>query len=196
MDNGAQILAGLAQARVFFRQISLMLRTAEDMLMEEGWESIWGRRSSNITSDYLRPERWMPRDIYRFYIANKEEKDNSSSNGLVIYTGVLLDQEGVWEGFTEPWITCGAFRFKPDFDIKGFNYWDWVRSALDDKHEPDGVFHEYVLENEEEDEELLFQAIMALPLIRVTEAEVLKQLIIAPLLQKIDEIRQSEPRVE
>ena len=116
MDDGAQILTGLAQARAFFRQISLMLRTAEDMLIEEGWESIWGRRSSSITSDYLRPDRWMPRDIYRFYIANKEEEEDSSSNGLVIYTGVLLDQESAWSGFTEPWVTCGVFKMIQEFD--------------------------------------------------------------------------------
>lgn len=189
MNDGAQILKGLTQTRVFFKQVGLLIRTAEEQLMEAGWESIGGRKSSNITSDYLRPERWMPRDIYRFYVKSNEENDNVNSN-LVICIGVLLDQEAAWAGFTEPWITCGVYKFNQEFITNNFNYWDWVYSALEDKHEPEGVFHGWDFsESDEEDDELLYQAVMALPLVRITDAESLNQLIIIPLLKKIDEIQ-------
>lgn len=192
MNDGAQILKGLTQTRNFFKQVGLLIRTAEELLLETGWESIGGRKSSNITSDYLRPERWMPQDIYRFYVESNEEDDSSNSN-LVIYTGVLLDQEAAWDGFTEPWVTCGIYKFKQAFKAENFNYWVWIRAALDDEHGPDGLFHEYDFsESEEEDEELLHQAVMALPLIRITDAESLNQLIIIPLLKKIAEIQDNE----
>jgi len=188
MNDGAQILTGLAQTRNFFRQISLMLRTADDMLVEEGWLSNWGTRSSNITSNYLRPDNWMPRDIYRFYIAGDEEE--SGDNRLVIYVGVLLDQEDAWDGFVEPWITCGVFKMIPKFGVKDFNYWEWVRAIFDDNYEPDGEFHEYITSESEIEEgwDLLYQAVMALPLVYITDSESLKTKILDPLLKQIEEM--------
>jgi len=193
MDNGAQILNGLMQTRKFYQHVALLIRTAEELLMKAGWESIGGRKSSNITSDYLHPERWIPRDIYRFYIESNEEQPGINSN-LIAYTGVLLDQENAWAGFTEPWVTCGVYNFHQEFQVINFNYWTWVRAALDDKHEPDGSFSKFDFSEseEEEDDELLYQAVMALPLVRITDSESLNQLIIDPLLKKIAEIKQNE----
>jgi hypothetical protein len=192
MDNGTQILEGLKQTRNFLKQVALLIRTAEDRFIEKGWEGIGGKRSSDITSDYLRPEKWMPRYVYRFF-RKSDEEDERRYNNYVIYIGVLLDPENAWEGFTEPWVTCGAYKMIETFETDKFNYWDWVLSVIEDKHEPDGEFHYWTpSEDEEEDEEVQYQVIMALPLIRITDAESLDQLIISPLFEEISRVEEPE----
>ena len=123
MTEGRQILEGLAQTRNFFKQISLVLRTAEDLLKEARWENIGGNRknkTSDITSHLHRSEQWMPQDIYRFYIESIEE--GKRKRGLVIFIGILLDREGAWAGFQEPWVTCGIYQFPTDKDTKDFPF--------------------------------------------------------------------------
>ena len=185
--SGQQMLEGLAQARAFFKQVSLMLRTAEDLLYEAGLESICGNKTSNITSHLHKAEGWIPQDIYRFYVESTEEE--RGNKGLVTFIGVLLDREGAWAGFREPWVTCGIYQFSREQDPKSFHYWEWVTAALDDEHEPDGSFHDHqCTEEEQQEDNLLYQAVMALPLVEISDAESLKRRIVDPLLKKIEEI--------
>jgi hypothetical protein len=182
---GHQILIGLIETRKFFDQISLLIRTTEDLLRDEGWEPLLGNKCADLSAHLYRPKKWMPREIYRFFIVSEDGEENRD---MVIFTGVLLDVENAWGGFQEPWVTCGLYQFNTEkFDVTKFGYWDWVRAHLDDKHDADGIFHEYKCspEEQEEWEGLVYQATSALPLTAIDSAQALKQKLIEPLLQKV-----------
>ncbi len=186
--NGRQILTGLAETREFFQQVSLLIRTAEDSLRDEGWVTLFGNKCTDIKGHLYEPKNWMPTKIYRFFVEEEEDGDNKDK---VLFVGVLLDGAGSWSGFQEPWVTCGLYQFNTEkFDVTKFSYWDWVRAHLDDKHDADGVFHEYECspEEQEEWEGLIYQATMALPLTAIDSAQTLKEKIIEPLLLKVAEV--------
>ncbi len=183
--NGQQILEGLKQTRKFFKQVSLLLRTAEDMLYEAGWREMTGSsKSSNITSDLYRPESWMPQDIYRFYVPSDESEIDKK---IVLFVGVLLDREGAWKGFKEPWISSGLYEFLPDKSPPKLRYEEWVRLHLDVEQDPDGRFYAHPIGDEKWYEEigLLYQVSMALPLVEIDDAEDLKTRVTEPLLQQV-----------
>ncbi|MBT9132499.1 MAG: hypothetical protein DDT32_01224 [Syntrophomonadaceae bacterium] len=186
--DGQQILDGLIQTRKFFEQISLLLRTAEDLLKESGWDNhSSSMKSSDTTSHLYHPRKWMPKEVSRFFV-NEEHKD------LLTYVGVLLDQEGAWRGFNEPWITCGLFQFLPDKNPhEKFNSLSWVTQHLVDERDPDGNFYTYEWPPEEQEGlNLLYDATLALPLVQIRSAEDLKQKIIVPLLEEVRKVPQNK----
>ncbi len=185
---GKQILTGLSDTREFFEQVSLLIRTAEEFLRDKGWDTLFGNKCTDITAHLYKPRKWMPTEIYRFFVAGEDSEENKD---MVLFVGVLLDSDGAWGGFKEPWVTCGLYHFNNEkFDVRKFSYWNWVRAHLDDKHDVDGVFHDYECspEEQEEWEGPVYQATMALPLTAIDSAQALKSKIIEPLLQKISEI--------
>lgn len=188
-EDGQQILKGLAETREFFKQISLMLRTAEELFSERGWEdATGGKKCSNITSHLYHPESWMPQDICRLYLSTAENEENKD---LILCVGVLLDREKAWGGFKEPWITCGLYQFAPGRKPErpqGGEAW-WVTTHLDDKHDPDGTFYRCTYSSEEQEQwGIVYQATMALPLVQITSADDLRQKVVDPLLEEISKV--------
>ncbi|MDO8567438.1 MAG: hypothetical protein Q7R57_01835, partial [Dehalococcoidales bacterium] len=171
--DGHQILLGLAETRKFFEQVSLLVRTAEDSLGTEGWEPLFGNKCATNSPLLHRPKQWMPAEVYRFFVAGEDSEGNKDT---VIFIGVLIDNEGAWGGFQEPWITCGIFRFNTDTDVTKFDHRGWIWSHLDDKHDADGIFHDWesTPEKVQENDGLVYEATMALPLVSIDSAESLK----------------------
>lgn len=179
-NRGKLILKGLAETRRFFEQVSLLIRTAEESLKEWGWEPISSSyQSSDITSHLLRPKKWMPRWVSRFFV--NEEHEN-----ILVYIGVLLDGAGTWAGFRELWVTCGLFEYLHGKDPRENWALDWVTTHLFFERDSDGKFHwrEYP-PDESKSEGILREATMALPLIKVTNADDLKFKVTDPLLKEI-----------
>lgn len=184
-DRGQLILQGLSDTRRFFEQVSLLIRTLEESLKEQGWEPVsTSNQSCEITSHLSKPKKWMPRWVSRFFI-NEEHKD------LLLYVGVLLDEPldeaGTWAGYREPWVTCGLFQYMtgktPDSSWK----LDWVTTHLYFKKDPDGKFQlRQYSHDETAGEGILREMTMALPLIAVTSAEDAKCKIIDPLIKAVE----------
>jgi len=187
-QGGQQILRGLSEMREFFRQVSLLLRTAEDLLYEKGWRDMFNSaKSCDLTSDLGQPGKWMPRDIYRLYITTE---DDSRYRDIIVYLSVHLDQEGAWKGFKEPWISCGVCKFLADRRPDKVRPSDYIRAHLENEHDPDGVFWIYSHEAGEEwydDVGITYEASMALPLVEIRSSEELKQKIMQPLSTQIEE---------
>ena len=184
--NGSQILSGLGETRKFFEQVSLLIRTAEDTLRDEGWETLFGNKCTDITGHLYKPANWMPTKIYRFFVS---DEDNENNKDKLLFVGVLLDSAENWGGFREPWVTCGLYWFKPDFDVRKFIHWGWVSEHLDCEQDPDGLFHDYELTTEDQEEyNLVYETTMALPIVDIDSAQVLKEKIIEPLLTKFAEV--------
>jgi hypothetical protein len=170
----------------FLGQVSLLMRTAEESLMKRGWREMFNsRQSSSVTSDLLDPERWMPRDVYRLYVAAEED---GSGADFIIYLAVLLDQEGAWAGFNEPWITCGACKFLPGKRPDRVKPHEYYKAHLESEHDPDGAFFEY---DHKEGTEwfdrvgLCYEVSMALPLVEIKSAEDLRRRVVDPLVAEI-----------
>lgn len=187
-EKGQLILRGLAEARKFFEQVSLLIRTAEEDLKNNGWEEDSNsNQSSDVTSHLSKPARWMPHWISRFF-TSEDHKD------LLLYIGVLLDQAGGWTGFREPWVTCGLFQYQHE-KIEMREKWElnWITAHLDQKRDPDGSFYERAYELEEQESEgILGEWTMALPLIEIGDAEELKRKFIEPLLNQVNIISQEK----
>ena len=182
--DGRQILTGLAETRKLFEQISMLIRTAEDILRDEGWETLFGNKCADITGHLYKPARWMPSEVYRFFVAGE---DSEVDKDKVLFVGVLLEDKGGWGGFREPWVTCGLYQFNADKDVSKFTHWSWVAAHLEYKYDPDGAFHESEFTSEEQEDGLVYMATMALPLVSLDSAQALKEKIIEPLLQNISE---------
>ena len=183
--NGHQILTGLTDTRKFFEQVSLLIRTGEDLLRDEGWETLFGNKCADISGHLYRPKKWIPTEIYRFFVVGEDSEENQD---MVIFIGVILGNEGGWGGFQEPWITCGMYQFNEKFDVGEFRDWVWVRAHIDDgPWDADGEFKTATPTPDDKEEwgDLIYQATMALPLTDIDSAQALKQKLIEPLLQKV-----------
>ena len=185
-EAGMQILAGLAQARRFLGEISLLLQAADSMLGEVGWECSSGNRCTDLTGHVLKPKEWMPRTIYRSW--GLPVGDNEEGGKLIsLFLGVLLDREATESRFQEPWLTYGMFEHLTDY--KRYTAVEWAEEPLDDGHEPDGIFRSWDNSPEDpgDDPALLHQTIAAIPLISIESADDLKGIVINPLLRVAQE---------
>ncbi len=191
---GQDILKGLKETRKFYEQVGLLVRTVEDLLGEQGWTNALknnSRKTCDITSDLYQTHKWKPRLISRFYM-------NEGLDNILIYVGVLLDLETKWQGFEEPWLTCGLYQFIPGvnpLDKVDLNY---VGAHLWDKLEADGKFKPYTWNKQEMESEdfsgYSFQSTMALPLVTMKNADDLKIKVVEPLLTEIKTVI-SPPKV-
>jgi hypothetical protein len=180
---GSSILRAISDMREFLGQVSSLIRTAEDSLLAEGWESNTGNRCIDIKNHISMPNEWMPHEIYRFY-TNIEKH-----GGMVLFLGVLLDLGEKSDLFTEPWVTCGIFQFADKQTAQNHKDIEWVWASLDDKYDPDGTFSRSNIDPEEQEEYggLIYQSFMAIPLIDINDANDIKNKIIDPLIKEIKE---------
>jgi hypothetical protein len=187
--DGTLILQGLVQTRDFFKQVSLLIQTTEELLIKEGWREMFNSRvSSNVTSDLYYPDRWMPRDVFRLYVTADAD---APARDILIYLSVHLDQVGAWGGFKEPWVACGLCKFLPGKRPDKVKAADYVNAHLVSERDPDG---EFALYDHREDNSEWFQSVgllceksMALPLVHIKSADDLSTKVVGPLLSKVDE---------
>jgi hypothetical protein len=185
-SDGDQILKGLAEARRFFTDVCLLLRSADDFMVDGGWKHKF-LRSWDSSNNINNPKMWMPTNLYRYYFAGDEMEIHKD---LIAFVAVLLDRDKVWSGFKEPWISCGLFKYREGrepskIDTSEFD-WELAAGYLEYKREPDGTFQKYTYSKDEEyGDEFAYEELMALPLIEIASADDLKLKVINPLLERI-----------
>jgi len=194
--DGHELLVSLAATRSLFEQLSKLITSVDIGVSSENWEVISGNSSSDVSSHYQRPNRWMPDTLYRFYQLD-EEKSGNVTEDIVLFLGVLLDRQYGGNGFTEPWLTYGLYQFFPGFELPGYKA-EWVETPLAEGDQaPDGKF--YVWDNSsgdpDENGKLLHQEIAALPLVNIESEDSLQDMVITPLLaaarERIEHIKPS-----
>jgi hypothetical protein len=135
----------------------------------------------------------MPSTIFRFY---RMVEEGSECTSQALFIGILLDRNNNnWGGFTEPWLTYGLYEFDSEETLDKFKDWSWVEGPFDDQNDPDGKFTRVKVEDVEDVDSreewdpvgLVYQALAALPLVKIQSAEDLKDLVIDPLLLELDE---------
>ena len=185
-EIGIKILSGLDEARSFFSQVSLLIRTGDDMLGEAGWECFSTNKCADLTGSIHRPNKWIPQTIYRLYQLPGGE-NAEAENDTILFLGVLLDRKGAWSGFQEPWLTFGLYQFLPGQNTHGFPPESWVEEPLNEGYDPDGSFTPWENPGNDplENEGVLYQEVAAVPLITIQGSEDLKRVVIEPLLAKV-----------
>ncbi|MHB1909356.1 MAG: hypothetical protein ACYCQJ_10880 [Nitrososphaerales archaeon] len=126
-DTDANISQAVKQVRSVFSNVSLLLRTCDELMEKKSWhvkdQFVWRDSSTNIT----RPERWLPSELHRFYLS--KAKPN-----ILAYVAILLDDDK--EGYytiDRAVVTAGMFDYgsiKVDDDNWDHSYcqfyaYDW-----------------------------------------------------------------------
>jgi hypothetical protein len=181
-DTGKQLLLSLKETRKFFEQVSLLMRTVEDELAGKGWGNglkNFSKRSSDISSDLYQPQKWMPRMVSRLFV-NEENKN------IVLYVGVYFDVETDWEGFDQPWLTCGLLKFAPNQNTMDNPSIGWIDVHLVDEHPADGEFYRFTWEQDQiPDDGEFYRSSMARPLIEFQNANDITTKIVIPLMEEL-----------
>lgn len=116
-NDGENILKHIKQTRQLCEQISLLLRTADELMTKANWNSEGNTAISASSASILSPEQWIPIAVFRFY-KRKEYR------GLLAFISVLLDDH--WERkytIKEPLLTAGFFDYGKA-EVKD-NDWDY-----------------------------------------------------------------------
>jgi hypothetical protein len=115
-DRGA-ILRLFKQMRQVCEQVSLLLRTADEQMIEADWKSEGSTAIAELSYSISNPAEWIPIFVFRFY------KHKESPNRLA-YVSVLLNDH--WYGeytIKEPFVTAGFFDYGKDEVKNNWEYW-------------------------------------------------------------------------
>jgi hypothetical protein len=181
-ENGKHLLAGLKETRNFLGQVSLLMRTLDGQLAENGWVNALKanpKTAVELSSDIYQPQAWMPRRVSRLYV-------NPDAKNILAFAGVLLDVETEWAGFDQPWLTCGLFKAMPDKTLLDSPTIGLVEAHLIDEHDADGKFTRFTWKKADvgEDGEY-YRSTMALPLVDFQNTDDLLAKITNPLLEEV-----------
>jgi len=103
-ETGKNIVLGFQELRKFCRQLSLLLRTADGLMAEAGWNpiprsSVFGNASRAV--EY--PDWWLPGDFSRFY-------KHGAHKHLLAYVGAIVNDHPTDPGgvvVSEPLLSAG-----------------------------------------------------------------------------------------
>lgn len=115
VDN---ILATIKDARRICVNVSLLLRTVDEIMAKRNWASLSTQAYYESSAALLNPEKWIPFEVYRFY-------SNNESQTLLPFVSVLLDddREGRYT-LVQPVVTAGVFGYAVEKGVgESWDYW-------------------------------------------------------------------------
>lgn len=188
-DQGRTILEVVNSMRRVYADVATLLGTVEDLMGAAEWEPATDATCWTDTSFSLRlPDRWSPREVFRFF-----KTDNART--VLVVVSVLLEnrRDKGTRPFEEPMVETTWFDFAPEEpgpQSKKWKWWYsrwhsfldgydpevWVRNSVEDFPEKERVAESYQFKT---------VSSRVVPLARVTDAEVLKSLVVQPLLDDL-----------
>ena len=186
MDTkGKELLGSIKSMRGFLGDISQLFLTVEGIMSEGSWEPMWGSTCLGDMSYHVSlGHKWMPREVARPY------KNPDTYPNIVAMISVLLDDFQRDYNLVEPTISASYFVFpeKGDaYEIK-IDFWQaqwfgWCEIG------PDGQTTEMDDKNPDwkEENRWSYMQVFGRPLIEITNEAMLKERIIDPLLELINE---------
>jgi len=182
--QGRELLESIRSVRNFLGDISQLLMTADGIMGENSWESLWGSSClGDMSYTVSMGHKWMPREAWRPY-----KNTESYPNVIGIITVFLDDYQREYK-LSEPIVAASYFAFPDDktADTIKLEFWHtrcfgWCKTAHDgtigsiDNYEPDWK-RTYGWEHME---------VFGWPLVEITNESLLKERIIDPLIQMID----------
>jgi hypothetical protein len=126
-EDGKNILKLVKQIKNLCEQTSLLLRTADERMEKEGWESYKNTAIAWSSGSVQNPKQWFPDTLFRFYT-------NNSYENILLVVSIFLDDDffGEYkEEITEPLITAGCFDFGRDNKVSDAgDYWIYHYAKL------------------------------------------------------------------
>ncbi len=182
-DDGKNISGMVAQMRKLCAQIALLLRTANDMMKEKGWECV-----SNATADasysLSKPRWWIPQYFCQYWT----NKDNS---GKLSFVSIILDNRDNESSIQikEPLLMAGWFDYGPGSEVGDWKSEYCTYHVYMPGRKDDGtpLFADPKKAWPEEKYPFIRISTFGVPLITVTDTESLKSRIIDPLLKGLEE---------
>ncbi len=183
--DGHGIYEALVGVRELHRQVSRLLGSADAYLTEEPrslHKYVGSTALAYGTASLKQPHKWMPDIAFRYYTTPK-------ADDIVIFVAVLMCPRSAnnapWK-FTEPLVTSGWVRLNSPAPRKFSSYgwckmitWtDWPRTGAPLSH--------WVLPPGEESTSKE-QRCLAVPLIEVTDTDVLVERVLDPLIEAVVE---------
>ena len=193
-DTGKNIVGGFRKLRKFCREVSLLLKTTEDMMKDKGWERAklkkLGKPSAVLytynTIDW--PDWWLPYEFFRFF-------KHSEVRCLSPYIAVNLDYPN--EAYPVEYVLlsagCIVFQSGTQHDNLAHPMTRW-HLMMNDRKDDGSLFldePQKTWKPENGDEEppagVLRVTTFAYPLVDVADCAALKQKVVLPLLKLIEE---------
>ena len=181
-EDGENILKLVKQIRNLCENTSLLLRTVDEKMEKEGWESYSNTAISNSSASVQNPKQWFPDILFRFYT-------NNSHENMLLFVSIILDDDFFGDyKITEPIITAGCFDFGRSFKV--VEDWDYYYARLYGylKNRKDqGEIHESSPGWQEELDKKYWRAesykCFWLPLTSITNVQVIESKIVEPFLK-------------
>ena len=175
--DGAEILRAFQQMRDLCEDVVLLLKTADTFMHKDGWQDYSGNTAVAQTSGSLTsPRWWVPWGAFRFY-THPERKH------LVAYVCVLFDHPDKSESMTEPLVIAGLLDWREAGEVGNWDY-GYARWHIGPPgRKDDGTV---VVTNPKEvwpskNYTLTRMLTVALPLVEVTNADILNARILEPV---------------
>lgn len=122
MSQDATIRSGIQYVQAVFKQVALLLQTADQLVGEEGFSSAYQNTClDDMAYTVHRSGNWLPHTAYRFYTADDMPR-------VLLVVAVLLDDRyDKFEPMNECLLTACAFISKgAEWDSKEWRTW-WAR---------------------------------------------------------------------
>lgn len=186
-ENGINILNTVKQMKIIYKDISLLLKTVDELIGKKYWNPGWEDQSTCFQKSTLNEsQEWMPSEIFRFY-KNKDDPYR------LCFVSILIDDDP--EGYytiQEPLVTAGYFNYgKKEIDVN-WSYW-WHRLYGYTNHtKHDGSIAPFI-EGKEPNKKISHAYLFdvgegfGLPLTDIKTEEDIQSKIITPLLKLLKE---------
>lgn len=119
-ENGENIVKLHEEIGKIYKQISLLLKTTDELMDQEGWKGYKKVVSSGSSLSLDYPEKWFPHILFRFYT-------NDEIPHILAFISILL-MDDIYENYeidiNEPLITAGHFNFGEGKEVgDNLKYW-------------------------------------------------------------------------
>lgn len=177
--DGENAIQLIRQMKILYREISLVLQTADKYMEEHDWKSKSGNTSVTWSYHIAYPDWWIPQDIFRFYC--KEGLEH-----LLPFISVILFDRDNEAKLSQPLLSAGFFDYEKGNDISIWEYWYAHLHINQDSYEIDGKLRQLILKDS--DTYPFKKAYsLAIPLMDIANSQSLVDRIIEPLLDGIGE---------
>lgn len=176
-ENGKNAMKLINQIKNLYKEISLVLQTADKLMEDHKWKPKAGNTAVTWSYHLAYPDWWIPQDIFRFYFKEGYE------HILPFISVILFDRDNETK-LSEPLISAGYFDYGIGNTITTWEYWYSHFHIKQDNFKDDGELAPILL-NDPEKYTFKNAYSLAKPLMQIYNSQSLLDEIVKPLLDGI-----------
>jgi hypothetical protein len=192
MNNAsADIIAAVKQFRELYKQIALLLQTADEHMVSRGWEER-GSQCVSGSNALKNPREWVPTLIFRMYNGRGNRK-NVVAFVSVILSDIPYEADGPVK---EPLVSSGWFEYEVGRKAeKGVDGYGWTSCHLEIPNRRDDGRVITTSDKrwlEPERWSVVRFSSLAVPLVKIQNSDDLLQRVMKPVLDHVGSLRPSK----